>query len=164
MDFALSIDVVFDCSLWGQSRLGARNLVRTSLEQAWRMTPKKPKGVFPEVTVTLTDDAHIRILNRDFRQKDKPTNVLSFPMWGHLSEIPAHSGAIPLGDIFIAFETMKREAAEQEKSLKDHFIHMTTHGFLHLLGFDHIKDEDASVMENLEIRILKEHGIKNPYV
>ena len=110
------------------------------------------------------DDAAIQILNRDYRNKDKPTNVLSFPMFNAMSEISPQSGEIPLGDIFIAFETIKREATEQGKPLADHFTHMLVHGFLHLLGFDHITDAEAAVMESLEIKILKGLSIPNPYM
>lgn len=157
------IDVLFQSRQWGASRLGARNLVPQVILAAWEFVPKKPRGISPEITVTLTDDASIRVLNRDYRHKDKPTNVLSFPMWENLSDIPAHSGPQPLGDIIIAFETIQKEAKEQEKTLSNHFTHMLVHGFLHLLGYDHIIDSDADAMEGLEIKILKKMGIANPY-
>lgn len=128
------------------------------------MIPKRPKGISPELTVTLSHDSKIKILNKHYRAKDKPTNVLSFPMFDDISEIPANAGQVPIGDIIIAFETIKREAIEQNKTLPDHFTHMLIHGFLHLLGYDHMNDKDAKSMESLEIKILKKLGINNPYL
>jgi probable rRNA maturation factor len=110
------------------------------------------------VTVLLCDDAEIRQLNRDFRNLDKPTNVLSFPSSAASGEEPA-----PLGDIAIAFETVRSEADKESKSLRDHTSHMVVHGMLHLLGYDHENDEDAERMERLEVRILEKLGIPDPY-
>lgn len=160
----LSIDILFDSPEWAKSKLSARKRIGDVLNLTWGMVPKRPKGIEPELTVTLTNDADIKVLNRDYREKDKPTNVLSFPMWDKMSEIPNGAGAIPLGDIIIAFETIKREAIEQEKTLADHFTHMLIHGFLHLLGYDHMNEKDAKAMESLEIKILKELSISNPYL
>ncbi len=157
------VDVLFDSSEWAKARLSARREVPDLLAFAWNLVPKRPSKVWPEVTVTLTNDAAIRILNRDHRGKDKPTNVLSFPLWDSISAIPCVGEAVPIGDIVVAFETIKREAIEQSKPLKDHFSHMLIHGFLHLLGYDHIKNEEAEIMEALEIKILGKLGIKNPY-
>ena len=158
------IDLIFDTPEWAKSKLSARKRVREVIDLTWSMVPKRPKGIKPELTVTLTNDKSIKILNRDYREKDKPTNVLSFPMWNNMAEIPNGAGEIPLGDIIIAFETIKREAIEQEKTLADHFTHMLIHGFLHLLGYDHIEEGDAELMESLEIKILKKLSISNPYV
>ena len=109
------------------------------------------------VTIVLSDDAEVQILNRDYRQKNKPTNVLSFPN-GEVDE-----GVRQLGDIILAYETIQREAAEQNKSVKDHLTHLTIHGVLHLLGYDHIEETEAETMEAIEIRILSRMGIANPY-
>ena len=109
------------------------------------------------LTLVLADDAQVQVLNRDFRGKDKPTNVLSFPdgaMAGRSKQ---------LGDIILAYETMAREAQAQEKKLKDHVTHLTIHGVLHLLGFDHEIEDEAQIMERHEIAILKRMGIANPY-
>lgn len=160
----LSIDVIFDSPEWAKSKLSARRRVTSVLDLTWGMVPRKPKNIEPELTVTLTNDKAIKVLNRDYRQKDKPTNVLSFPMWNNMAEIPNGAGTIPLGDIIIAFETIKREAIEQEKTLSDHFTHMLIHGFLHLLGHDHMNETEAAAMESLEIRILKKLSISNPYI
>lgn len=160
----LLIDLIFDTPEWAKSKLSARKRVRDVLDLTWSMVPNRPKGIEPELTVTLTNDKSIKVLNRDYREKDKPTNVLSFPMWENMAEIPNGAGSIPLGDIIIAFETIQREAIEQEKTLADHFTHMLIHGFLHLLGYDHMNEADANAMESLEIKILKKLSISNPYV
>ena len=100
-------------------------------------------------------------LNKAFRDQDKPTNVLSFPA-GEIDGLPADSG-LPLGDIVICAAVVKDEAEDQGKSLLDHWAHMIVHGTLHLLGFDHLEEADAAAMESLEIQILGDHGIANPY-
>ena len=107
------------------------------------------------LSILLTNDKNIQQLNKDFRHKDKPTNVLSFP---------ADNEGDYMGDIAVAFETIKREAIEQDKSFNHHFIHMLIHGILHLDGYDHETDEEAEEMEALEIKILADMGIKNPYI
>lgn len=105
-----------------------------------------------ELSIVLTDDVHIQQLNRDYRHKDKPTNVLSFPQDGAM-----------LGDIILAWETVQREAAEKHVSLGDHFTHLVIHGFLHLQGYDHEIDAEATQMEALEIQALSALNIDNPY-
>jgi probable rRNA maturation factor len=106
-----------------------------------------------EVSVVLTNDKTIQELNKTYRGKDRPTNVLSFP-----------SSVIgELGDIILGAETILREATDAHISLLHHTIHMIVHGFLHLLGYDHEIDEQALEMESMEIRILKDLHIDNPY-
>ena len=112
-----------------------------------------------EVSLLLGDDARIREINRQWRNLDKPTNVLSFPA----APPSALARAPMLGDIAIAFETVTREARDESKSFEDHFAHMALHGFLHLLGYDHETDEEADEMEAMEIRVLGELGISDPY-
>lgn len=119
-----------------------------------------------EVAVRLTDDAEVQTLNRDFRGKDKPTNVLSFPqVQDDLLEGLANSddGEILLGDIVLARETCAREADEKGISLTDHATHLIVHGLLHLVGYDHIDDASAAAMEALEVKALASLGIGNPY-
>jgi probable rRNA maturation factor len=111
-----------------------------------------------EVSVVLTDDAEQRELNRQWRGLDKSTNVLSFPQIEPFAPI---SGL--LGDITMARETLEREAAELGVSFDAHFTHLVVHGFLHLLVYDHIEDEDAEEMEGLETEILASLGIADPY-
>ncbi len=110
------------------------------------------------ITFVFTDDAAIQVLNRDWRGYDKPTNVLSFPD-GDMGD----GDIIHLGDVIVAYETLEREARTLTIPFEHHFIHLLLHGSLHLLGYDHIEDTDAEVMESLEIKILEQMGIKNPY-
>lgn len=111
-----------------------------------------------EVSLVFTSDGHVQALNHQWRGLDKPTNVLSFA---------ANEGAGPvtpvLGDIIVAYETIAREADEQAKSFDDHLTHLIIHGFLHLLGYDHINDEDAQAMEYLETLMLASLAIADPY-
>ncbi|APZ98749.1 rRNA maturation RNase YbeY [Sphingopyxis sp. QXT-31] len=119
-----------------------------------------------EVAVRLTDDAEVQTLNRDFRGKDKPTNVLSFPqVQNDLLEGLTNSddGEILLGDIVLARETCAREADEKGISLADHATHLIVHGALHLVGYDHMDDASAHAMEALEVKALASLGLANPY-
>ena len=109
----------------------------------------------------LTDDSAIHALNRDWRGHDAPTNVLSFPAQPLRGRKPAPAAS--LGDIVIAFETTRREAAAEGKPLKDHLAHLAVHGFLHLVGYGHDKDRDARKMESLEVAILAGLGVPDPY-
>lgn len=125
------------------------------------------------LSVVLTNDAAIRELNKQFRTKDAPTNVLSFPAYENMMMLRAALAAPStgfmledvgyLGDILLARETIESEAKEQDKKFKDHFCHLLVHGTLHLLGYDHIDPTEADEMEALEINILKELSIANPY-
>jgi probable rRNA maturation factor len=110
-----------------------------------------------ELSVTFCDDAEIQELNAEWRGKDKPTNVLSFPTPGKLAARPL------LGDIVIAYETVAREAAEQDKTLSEHTAHMVIHGFLHLIGYDHETAAEAEEMEGLERRIASRLDLRDPY-
>jgi len=111
-----------------------------------------------EISVLLTDDAEQRTLNAQWRGKDASTNVLSFP------QIEPFAPLIGLlGDISLARETLEREAADLGKSLEDHFTHLTVHGFLHILGYDHLEEAEALHMEGLETQILAGLGIEDPY-
>lgn len=122
-----------------------------------------------EINIILTDDANVKTLNRNYRGKDKPTNVLSFPQINlqkfqrsALAVFPARS-AVPLGDVVLAFQTIQRECREQKKTLENHIIHLIVHGTLHLLGYDHMKPRDAKAMEKLECDILDALGYPDPY-
>lgn len=112
-----------------------------------------------EVTVRLVDEAESRELNHTYRGKDKPTNVLSFPF-----EAPPGMELPLLGDLVICRQVVEAEAIEQNKPLMSHWAHMVVHGSLHLLGYDHIEDEEAEEMEQLERDILQEMGIPDPYL
>jgi len=111
------------------------------------------------VTVVVDDDERIRTLNKLWRGFDKPTNVLSFP-----SPDTQPGPERTLGDIAISYETAAREAVAEDKSFADHMAHLSVHGFLHLLGYDHESDDDAEEMEALERVILARIGVSDPYV
>lgn len=113
-----------------------------------------------EVVLLFTDNDAVHELNREWRGKDKPTNVLSFPA----EDFPVPEGeAAPLGDIALALETCLSEADEKDISPEAHLSHLILHGILHLLGYDHISDSDAAEMEDLERRLLARIGIADPY-
>ena len=126
-----------------------------------RNSEKQPfPKMAPELSLVFTDDASIRQINAEWRGKDKPTNVLSFPAF------PLAPGGMPgpmLGDIVIARETVEREAADLEKPFDEHLAHLMVHGFLHLFGYDHMNNTEAEIMEGLETRILAVLGLSDPY-
>lgn len=111
-----------------------------------------------ELSIVLTDDAEQRALNRDWRGIDTPTNVLSFPQIAPFAPL---AGLI--GDVILAHATLLREAAEQGVSFEDHFTHLVVHGVLHILGYDHLTEDEALVMERLETQILASLGVADPY-
>jgi probable rRNA maturation factor len=115
-----------------------------------------------ELAVMLTDDSGIRTLNSNWRGIDKPTNVLSFPALQPTGNGPDDAPRM-LGDIAIAYETTRAEADDEQKPFDHHLSHLTVHGFLHLIGYDHEKDDDAEAMEALETEILAQLGIPDPY-
>jgi probable rRNA maturation factor len=132
-----------------------RAAARLALVRGLARTGERRASRGQSLTVLLADDERLQALNRRFRGKDKPTNVLSFPAIA--------SGPDYLGDVAIAIGTAAREAAVAGKTLADHALHLTVHGVLHLLGYDHAKASEARTMERLEIAVLGDLGIPNPY-
>jgi probable rRNA maturation factor len=116
-----------------------------------------------ELAVMLTDDAGIRTLNSNWRGVDKPTNVLSFPALHPTGRNGPDDAPRMLGDIAIAYETTRKEANDEQKPFDHHLSHLAVHGFLHLIGYDHEKNDDAETMETLEAEILAQLGIPDPY-
>jgi probable rRNA maturation factor len=154
MPAPLSIEISRNTDGWPEA-LDARAevAVRAALTQS---KAKVTGGA--ELSIVLTNDAEQKMLNRDWRGIDKATNVLSFPQ---IEPFGAVSGL--LGDIILARETLVGEAAEQGVSFEDHFTHLVVHGFLHLLGYDHMDDDEALAMESLETQILASLGVADPY-
>ncbi|MDE0724220.1 MAG: rRNA maturation RNase YbeY [Alphaproteobacteria bacterium] len=113
--------------------------------------------IFYAATLKIVDDETIQGANAEFRHKDKPTNVLSFPDGTDDGE------ALYLGDIMMSLDTVMREAKEQVKPVEEHIVHLMIHGFLHLMGYDHEEESEAVEMETLEIELLQTLDIKNPY-
>jgi probable rRNA maturation factor len=116
-----------------------------------------------ELAVMLTDDTGIRTLNLNWRGIDKPTNVLSFPALQPTGAGGPDDAPRMLGDIAIAYETVRKEADDEQKPFDHHLSHLAIHGFLHLMGYDHETDDDAEIMEGLEQEILAQLGIPDPY-
>jgi probable rRNA maturation factor len=150
---APQIEIQVQSPLWN-SEPAAEETVRDAIAAATTLVPAEG-----EVSVVLTDDPTIRVLNRDWRGIDKPTNVLSFPAQAAKPGITRPL----LGDIVIAYETLARECAAEHKPLLHHLAHLAVHGFLHLKGYDHQADFQARSMEGLERDILARLDIEDPY-
>ena len=137
---------------------GAEALARKAIEASCAMVGARLRDG-AEVGLQLADDARVRALNREWRHIDAPTNVLSFPAFS----TSGLAVAPMLGDIVLAYETTFREAEAEGKTLADHATHLIVHGFLHLIGFDHLDDGEAEAMEAMETRILASLGVADPY-
>lgn len=148
---AQSIQIVVEDPGWRKIR-GLLPKLRRAAAAADKAAKFRGRSSF---TVLLAGDRRLKSLNRDFRGKDKPTNVLSFPAG------PNRDGY--RGDIALALGVVRREAKAAKKQIGDHAVHMVVHGVLHLAGHDHVRARDAKVMETLEIAILDKLGIANPY-
>jgi len=162
LEIALDADEEWDSSRsW--ERLARKAAEAAIAESAFPDLTETDRPV--ELSVTLTSDEHIRELNAKWRNKDKATNVLSFPMADELDLGRANVSAMELllGDIVLAHGVCEAEAAEQGVSLEQHATHLMVHGTLHLLGYDHHDDSEAADMEVREVRALKRLGISNPY-
>ena len=159
----LEIDVSVPCQRWREALPRAAALCRDAATAAFQTVRAGVAGA--EVSIVLADDGFIQGLNRDYRDHDEPTNVLSFPVLSEAEETPPHRD-VPrmLGDIVVAFETADAEAEAQGKTLGDHLSHLVVHGMFHLLGHDHRTKARAEAMEKLEIEVLGGLGIANPYV
>lgn len=150
------VDVAVESQLWeafDDAGAVADQAIRVALQLADADLPDET-----EISVLLCDDAFVQELNRRWRGKDKPTNVLSFPA----AEDEGFERLL-LGDIAIAYETTAREAGEEDKPFSAHFNHLVVHGLLHLLGYDHESEDEAEEMEELERQVLAELGIDDPY-
>jgi probable rRNA maturation factor len=150
--------VVADC--W-QAEPGAEAVIHHAIATAAEIADADIGEA--ELAVMLTDDGGIRTLNSNWRGVDKPTNVLSFPALPPTGAGGPDDAPRMLGDIAIAYETTRREADDEQKPFDHHLSHLAVHGFLHLIGYDHEKDDDAEAMESLETEILAQLGIPDPY-
>lgn len=154
----IEIDILAEAEGWA-SLPDAAPLAQRAVRAALAEAADLEDGVDFELSVTLTDDVRIRDLNSRWRGKDKPTNVLSFPA----ADVPDDVTPVPLGDVILAWETVRAEAEDEGKALADHFTHLVVHGTLHLIGFDHETEAEAQEMEDTERRILADLGIADPY-
>ena len=141
----IAVDVVTKSKKW----VGKEKLVERLAKKLISLV----KSDAQELSISLVSDRQMKKINFQFRDKNKPTNVLSFPAFDRVF----------LGDIVIAYETLEREAKEQKKKFNDHLTHLILHSILHLLGHDHEEEKMAQKMEKLEIKILKQLDIENPY-
>lgn len=162
----MSVECIIEDPRWADSKLEtlAKKATRAALERLG-LEP----SVF-DISLLACNDSRIAVLNADFRGKPVPTNVLSWPSVDRAAITPGEMPVLPspgpdaeLGDIAIAYDTCRREAADQDKPFSDHVTHLIVHGTLHLLGFDHETDPDAALMEGLETEILGKLGIADPY-
>ena len=150
-DLPFNMDIAISHASWSEAvpDIKALSLIAVSQIMHDLETPK-----LGELSLAFINDAEIQALNRDYRSKDEPTNVLSFP----------DNGPAPLlGDIVLAYETVEREAAEKSVPMAHHITHLIIHGFLHLQGYDHQTETEATQMEALEIKALAALNIDNPY-
>jgi probable rRNA maturation factor len=165
MNSKRTIDVTLACAGWTRLCPRAESLARAAAELALARGTTA-LGVACQGTVelgiTLADAARQRQLNRQYRGRDKPTNVLAFPVWEPGTRLPPGAPVL-LGDVVLAMEIVAQEAAEQEKPIGDHLVHLTVHGVLHILGYDHLTRGEAAAMESLERSILAELGVPDPY-
>lgn len=155
-DTDLILDIDIECPGWSASIDDPEALCRQAARSALAGVGDVPD--YSALSILLSDDETIAGLNTQFRGKDGPTNVLSFPAGDVYPD-----GVVMLGDIAIAFETVEREAAASGIAVGDHLVHMVVHGTLHLLGYDHQSDAEADDMESLETRVLAGLGIADPY-
>ena len=158
------IDIAVEEARWDDVLPDAGDVIKNLCARAVESTGFTSHVLEIEISIVLANDAVVKELNRDYRGKDAPTNVLSFP--SEELEAGNYEGLDPyvvLGDVILALEKIEAEAAEQDKTIREHFCHLVVHGILHLLGYDHMKKDEAEKMESLEIEILKKFGIDNPY-
>jgi probable rRNA maturation factor len=152
----ISVDIRVDDDNWTESC----EFIENRIYDIWKEISKKHKfDQDLEISVLLTSDEEVKSLNSQYRKKDKKTNILSFPQWDN-EKAPY---PLPLGDLALSFEYIKNEAILEKKELNDHLTHLLLHGILHLIGYDHIEEEDANKMEQFEIKVMKSFSISNPY-
>ncbi len=166
------IDIVVKSKKWAEIK-NVENFVEKTIQKIIPLTDLKKilkKNFILEISVSLVSDLQMKKINWEFRGKNKATNVLSFPALDEnlirqigLKELVEHHEYLFLGDIIIAFETLKKESLAQKKKFHDHLIHLILHSILHLIGYDHEEEKMAKIMEDLEVKILKKLKIKNPY-
>jgi probable rRNA maturation factor len=168
----IHIDIVTKSKKWSEEK-NIDNFIEKTCQTLISLTDLKKilkKDFELELSVSLVSDQQIKKINSEFRDKNKATNVLSFPALDEnlIREIGIKKALAPnkylfLGDIIIAYETVKKESLAQKKKFRNHLTHLILHSILHLIGFDHEDEKMAEEMENLEIKILKKINIKNPY-
>ncbi len=166
------IDIVVKSKKWAEIK-NVENFIEKTIQKIIPLTDLKKilkKNFILEISVSLVSDLQMKKINLEFRGKNKATNVLSFPALDEnlirqigLKELVGADEYLFLGDIIIAFETIKKESLAQKKKFHDHLTHLILHSILHLIGYDHEEEKMAKIMEDLEVKILKKLKIKDPY-
>jgi len=163
----ISVDILCVCPAWKQHRFINKILIRKVSKTVLTVFAQLAHIKDFELSILLTNNSEMLSLNSKFLDKPKATNVLSFPDkeldYRHLLELTKDLNYMYLGDIAFGYEIIYQEAITQSKDFKNHFIHLLIHSILHLIGFDHQEDEEANIMEDLEITILKKFNIASPY-
>lgn len=161
----LTVDVIKDDTNWNKVKIPKRyinRVVKTTLEDSGRIYPTNL-----ELSFLLSNNQKLQELNKNFRNKNNPTNVLSFPDidYNNIATLEKilKENYLYLGDIAFAYETIMIEAKTQGKPFFNHMIHLMVHSILHLLGYDHICEQEAKIMEDIEILVLEKFSIPNPY-
>lgn len=164
----ISVEIAKECLKWKKYPEINKKMLSSIAKEILAMYPNLLEVSEWELSVLLTDDDKIQELNKEFREKNKPTNVLSFPdleiTWLNILEFTPNADYMYLGDVAFSYQVIENEAIENEVSFQDHFKHLFIHAILHLLGYDHIDDDEAEIMESLEIKILNKLNIPNPYL
>ena len=170
----INVDIAINDSIWKKEHRLIAGKIKSLIKQIIPETElKEYLDHNIEISILLTNDQEITELNQNYRNKNNPTNVLSFPAIdfkkikknkNYLTNIQKQLGAILLGDIILAYQTIHQESILQNKKFFHHLSHLIVHSLLHLIGYDHVKEKDAVIMENLEIDLLKKLDIANPYL
>jgi probable rRNA maturation factor len=170
----INIEINIEEKLWNNENQRIGSLIKSLIKKILPETKLAfyiDKNIQMEISILLSNDKKIKALNQQYRHKNKPTNVLSFPANdvnkiknGNLKKITIVENFLPLGDIVLAYQTIKKESEEQNKKFVNHLTHLLIHSLLHLIGYDHENEEDAQIMESLEIKLLKKLDIHNPYI
>lgn len=163
----LTINIIRSCSQWRTRQCASKPSIKSIVSKVLTKFPNINSAKEVEVTILLTDNKKMQSLNNEFLGKNKPTNVLSFPddvrNYKTILELNIESDYINLGDIAFGYEILEEEAASQAKEFEHHFAHLLVHGMLHLLGFDHMINEESEAMQTVEIEVLRELSISSPY-
>ena len=162
----VNIDLIIEDKIWKKEKEINKKLIKNGFLLVVEYLGIKLKSN-NEISITLSNDEYIKKLNNKYREKDSTTNVLTFSLYNNINNIKNDNLVMPfiaLGDIVFAYDTICKEAHEQNKSFINHFIHLLIHSILHLFAFDHIKENDRKKMEKIEIEILQAFNIDNPYI
>ena len=156
-------DIIVRDARWEAAIPGVIELCGVAAGAAFHASAVQPPHA--EASLVLADDDFVASLNKQYRDREGPTNVLSFAAYDNVDELTSLPDGMPamLGDIIVAYDTTEREAQQSGVVLDDHLRHLVVHGMLHLLGYDHISDEQASEMEPLETKVLAQLGVADPY-